>query len=85
MLTAKYYEKNNGYKYVLDTLKEQLGEETTVSMSDSTRAMVTEHSQDILVVIYCFENDIDLEKLTGKGIHAFEKYASVSDAESWIL
>ena len=26
MLTAKYYEKNNGYKYVLDTLKEQFGE-----------------------------------------------------------
>ena len=34
MLTAKYYEKNNGYKYVLDTLKEQLGEETTVSIVD---------------------------------------------------
>ena len=34
MLTAQYYEKNNGYKYVLDTLEEQLGEETTVSIVD---------------------------------------------------
>lgn len=33
------------------------------SMSDSTRAMVTEETKDILVVIYCFENDIDLLKL----------------------
>lgn len=55
------------------------------SMSDSTRAMVTEQAKDILVVIYCFENDINLEKLTDEGIRAFEKYASVSDAESWII
>ena len=29
------------------------------SMSDSTRAMVTENAEDILVVIYCFENNIE--------------------------
>ena len=34
MLTAKHYEKNNGCKYVLDPLKERLGEETTVSIVD---------------------------------------------------
>lgn len=32
MITRKYYEKNNGYKYVLSTLKGQFGEETTISM-----------------------------------------------------
>lgn len=55
------------------------------SMSDSTRAMVTEEAKDILVVIYCFEKDIDLEKLLSEGIQAFEKYAHVTDAESWTL
>ena len=37
------------------------------SMSDSTRAMVTEMSKDILVVVYCFEKDIDLESLLEEG------------------
>ena len=55
------------------------------SMSDSTRAMVTEEAHDILVVIYCFENDIDLEKLLSHAQNAFEKFASVSEAESWII
>ena len=55
------------------------------SMSDSTRAMVTEHAKDILVVIYCFENDLDLSRITAEGLQAFEEYASVSDAESWII
>jgi DNA/RNA-binding domain of Phe-tRNA-synthetase-like protein len=36
------------------------------SMSDSTRAMVTENAEDILVVIYCFENNIDLDVLLSK-------------------
>ena len=34
------------------------------SMSDSTRAMVTDSARDILVVVYCFENDIDLDTLS---------------------
>lgn len=55
------------------------------SMSDSTRAMVTEQARNILVVVYCFENDIDLEKLLDEGKNAFEKFADVSDAESWII
>ena len=55
------------------------------SMSDSTRAMVTEEAHDILVVIYCFENDIDLEKLLFHAQNAFEQFASVSEAESWIV
>ena len=55
------------------------------SMSDSTRAMVTESAKDILTVIYCFENDIDLQTLLAKGIEVFEQFASVKDAESWIV
>lgn len=55
------------------------------SMSDSIRAMVTESTNDILTVIYCFENDIDLQALLAKGIEAFERFASVRDAESWIV
>ena len=40
------------------------------SMSDSTRAMVTENAEDILVVIYCFENNIDLDVLLSKARNA---------------
>ena len=46
--------------------------ESGSSMSDSTRAMVTTESKDILVVIYCFENDIDLEALLERGVKAFD-------------
>jgi len=55
------------------------------SMSDSTRAMVTEKTKDILVVIYCFENGIDLPELLERGRQAFERFASVADAECWIV
>ena len=55
------------------------------SMSDSTRAMVTENAKDVLVVIYCFENDIDLETLLNDAKCDFERYASVEDIEAWII
>lgn len=55
------------------------------SMSDSTRAMVTDEAQDILVVIYCFEDDIDLESLLVHAENAFEQYADASGIESWIV
>jgi DNA/RNA-binding domain of Phe-tRNA-synthetase-like protein len=55
------------------------------SMSDSTRAMVTEGAHDILIVVYCFENGIDLEKLLAHAKGAFEKFAAISNAESWIV
>lgn len=55
------------------------------SMSDSTRAMVTENATDILVVIYCFENDIDLDSLLSDGKRAFEQFASVVDVETWTV
>ena len=55
------------------------------SMSDSTRTMVTEEAHDILVVIYCFEDDIDLEGLLAHAKKAFERFACVSDVESRIV
>lgn len=55
------------------------------SMSDSTRAMVTEEAHDILVVIYCFENAIDLEALLKEAGTAFERFAAVTDIETWII
>ncbi len=55
------------------------------SMSDSTRAMVTEAAKDILVVIYCFEDSVDLEALLDESRLAFEQYASAEDAETWVV
>lgn len=55
------------------------------SMSDSTRAMVTEQAKNILAVIYCFENDLDLVQLLEDGKVAFERFAQVTDAEYWIV
>lgn len=36
------------------------------SMSDSTRAMVKEQTKNVLLVLYCFEKDIDLLALLEK-------------------
>lgn len=55
------------------------------SMSDSTRAMVTEETHDVLVIIYCFENDIDLDKILDDARNAFAEYAGAADAECWIV
>lgn len=55
------------------------------TMSDSTRAMVSEESKEILVVIYCFENSIDLQALVDKAKSDFQKFANVYDVETWIL
>lgn len=55
------------------------------SMSDSTRAMVTEESKDILVVIYCFENDIDLQALLNNAKAAFQRFANSQNIETRII
>lgn len=54
------------------------------SMSDSTRAMVTGDSHNILTVIYCFEESIDLPSLLNEASDAFIKYAGVTDVKTWI-
>ena len=55
------------------------------SMSDSTRAMVTENAKDVLVVIYCFEDDVDLNTLLTEAKSAFEQYTDAKDAETWFI
>lgn len=55
------------------------------SMSDSTRAMVTEATRNVLVVVYCFEDGIDLPALLEAGKAAFSDFAHVRDPEAWIV
>ncbi|MBQ8706744.1 MAG: hypothetical protein IJ523_01505 [Succinivibrionaceae bacterium] len=55
------------------------------SMSDSTRAMVTLEARDIMVVIYCFEKEIELEKLLEEAKERFERFANVSGTECRIV
>jgi len=55
------------------------------SMSDSTRAMVTDASTDIIVVVYCFENDIDLNKLLCEAENAFISFAGAKNVVHWIV
>lgn len=55
------------------------------SMSNSKRTMVTESTKNVLVVIYCFEEDIDLASLLIEAKTAFEKYASAKHVETQII
>lgn len=55
------------------------------SMSDSTRAMVTESTRHVLVVVYCFEDGVDLPALLETGKKAFADFAAVQDANAWIV
>ncbi len=55
------------------------------SLSDSTRAMVTETSRHILTVLYCFENTIDLPALLHTAQDAFQKFAGAQEVETWIV
>lgn len=55
------------------------------SMSDSTRAMVTTDTKDVMVVIYCFENDINLLELLNNASSAFQKFAGVRNIETQII
>ena len=55
------------------------------SMSDSTRSMVTLETRDVLVVLHCFENDMDLPALLEETKTAFETYADAQNVEMWIV
>lgn len=55
------------------------------SMSDSTRAMVREETKKVMVVIYCFEDAIDLEALLARSKEAFATYAGIKEIQSWII
>lgn len=49
------------------------------SMSDSTRAMVKEQTKNVLLVLYCFEKDIDLLALLEKAQVYFQRFADAKD------
>ena len=51
------------------------------SMSDSTRAMVTENTGNVLAVIYCFDAETDLSALLQEGKEYFEKFANAKNIE----
>lgn len=55
------------------------------SLSDSTRSMVTLETRDVLVVLHCFENDMDLPALLEETKTAFETYADAQNVEMWIV
>ena len=55
------------------------------SMSDSTRSMVTLETRDVLVVLHCFEDDMDLPALLEESRSAFETYADAQNVEMWIV
>ncbi len=55
------------------------------SMSDSTRAMVTTDTKDVMVVIYCFESDIDLQSLLENAKNAFEKFSCARNVGTQII
>ncbi|MBQ6004274.1 MAG: hypothetical protein IJT63_03625 [Lachnospiraceae bacterium] len=51
------------------------------SHSDSVRAMVTEETKDVLTVIYCFDDETDLEDLLIKSRDVFINFASAKVIE----
>lgn len=55
------------------------------SMSDSTRAMVKEQTKNVLLVLYCFEKNIDLLALLEKAQVYFQRFADAKDFVSWVL
>lgn len=55
------------------------------SMSDSSRAMVKEQTKNVLLVLYCFEKDIDLLALLEKAQVYFQRFADAKDFVSWVL
>lgn len=55
------------------------------SMSDSTRAMVTADTKDVLVVIYCFENDINLQSILDDAKCVFEKFSNAQNVKTQIV
>lgn len=55
------------------------------TMSDSTRTMVTLDSKNILVIIYCFQDDIDLDSLVKIASDLFIKYSDAKNLKSYII
>lgn len=47
--------------------------------------MVTENTKENLVMIYCFEDSVDLQGLLERAKQVFEQYAGAEQAETWII
>ena len=45
--------------------------------------MVTENAKEVLVVIYCFEDSVDLAGLLERAKQAFVQYAGAEQAEAY--
>ena len=92
-ITFRKAEKGEGYKGIgKDFLDMEnmlvLADEEGIfgsSMSDSTRAMVKEQTKNVLLVLYCFEKDIDLLALLEKAQVYFQRFADAKDFVSWVL
>lgn len=54
------------------------------STSDSERAMITEHTREVLTLIYSFSDDSRLETALEKGKKYLEQYAGAENIDSWI-
>ena len=55
------------------------------SMSDSTRTMVTDNAKNILAVIYCFEDDVNLTQLLDDAKAALIRSAGATDIECEVI
>lgn len=55
------------------------------STSDSERAMITEHAEEVLTLIYSFSDNQDLEKTLKCGKGYLEQYAGAWEIDSWIV
>lgn len=53
--------------------------------SDSHRAMIDLGPAEILTVIYCFSDGIDLEAALARGKEQMERFAGAREAETWIV
>lgn len=55
------------------------------STSDSRRAMITEDAREVLMLIYSFSDNQDLEKAMESGKKYLEAYAKAEDVQGWIV
>ncbi len=53
--------------------------------SDSTRAMITSSSKEVLTVIYDFSSDSNIEKLLEDASQKFIKYAKAENIETFVI
>ena len=55
------------------------------STSDSERAMITENTAEVLMLIYSFSDNKDLEKALESGKEYIRTYTSAAEIEAWIV